>query len=626
MYKQKKSFLWAIALMLLMLVACSAATESTTATQTTTVVNTSSTAITSNGKTAVSPTPITIDEAAASHTTSHEDAGNYFWDESQVTTIVLAGDSIAVEGSGVSVDGRTATITRGGAYELSGSLSEGQIVVDSEDKTAVQLIFNGINVSHSSTAPLYVANAAETIIILAEGSQNSLTDGANYIFASAEEDEPNAALFSKDDLTIYGQGSLTVTGNYNDAITSKDGLIIASGNITVTAVDDGIRGKEYLIIKGGSLTITSGGDGLKSDEDKDAALGYITIEGGSLTITSGGDAIQAATDVLIRGGDFNLTAGGGSSASLAADLSAKGIKATAGVYINGGAFTINSADDAIHANNNIVINNGTFAIATGDDGMHADANLEINGGVIHISQSYEGLESAVITLNGGDIHIVSSDDGINVAGGNDGSGFGGPGFGGPGGGGRPPRGGGQDTFTPYSGDYYLYINGGTIVVEASGDGLDANGAIVMTGGTVIVNGPTEQMNGALDYDGTFTMTGGLLVAAGSAGMAQAPDVSSTQNALLLNLNGTLPAGTLIHIEDSSGNAVLTFAPSKAYQSLAFSSPELVRGETYTVYYGGTDSGTLTNNLYSGGSYSGGAEYTSFTVASTVTMIGNARLR
>lgn len=622
MYKQKKSFLWAVALMLLMLVACSAATEPTTAAQTDAVVNTSSTAITSSGKTAVSPTtPITINEAAANHTTSHEDPENYLWDESQVTTIVLAGDSIAVEGSGVSVDGRTATITRGGAYELSGSLSEGQIVVDSGDKTAVQLIFNGINVSHSSTAPLYVANAAETIIILAEGSQNSLADGANYVFASAEADEPNATLFSKDDLTIYGQGSLTVTGNYNDAITSKDGLIIASGNIAVTAVDDGIRGKEYLIIKGGSLTITSGDDGLKADEDEDATLGYIAIEGGSLTITSGGDAIQAASDVLISGGDFNLTAGGGSSANLAADHSAKGIKADVGVYIDGGIFTINSADDAIHANNNIVINNGNFDIATGDDGMHADANLEINGGVIHISQSYEGLESAVITLNGGDIHIVSSDDGINVAGGNDGSGFGGPGFGGPGGGGRPPRGDGQDTFTEYNGDYYLYINGGTIVVEASGDGLDANGAIVMTGGTVIVNGPTEQMNGALDYDGTFTMTGGLLVAAGSAGMAQAPDVSSTQNALLLNLNGSLPAGTLIHIEDSSGNAVLTFAPSKAYQSLTFSSPELVRGETYTVYYGGTDSGTLTNNLYSGG-----AEYTSFTVASTVTMIGNARLR
>lgn len=579
--------------------------------------------------TAVSTTPITMDEAAATHTASHENEADYLWDESQVTSIVLAGDTITVQGTGVTVDGRIATITSGGTYELSGSLSEGQIVVDSEGETAVQLILNGIDISHSSTAPIYIANAKETVIILADGSQNTLTDGATYVFPSAEEDEPNAALFSKDDLTIYGEGSLTVTGNYNDAITSKDGLIIASGEILVTAVDDGIRGKDYLIIKDGTLTVNAGGDGLKSDEDEDATLGYISIENGNLTLTSGGDAIQAETDVLISGGTFNITSGGGSNASLGADDSAKGIKGNAGVYINAGTFTINSADDAVHSNNNIIINNGTFAITTGDDGMHADANLEINDGTIAISQSYEGIESAVITINGGDISVVSSDDGINVASGNDGSGFG-PGGGGPGGGpgGRPPRGGGpgQDSFTEYTGDYYLYINGGTIVVDARGDGIDVNGAVVMTNGTVIVNGPTEQMNGPLDYDGTFTMSGGFLVAAGSAGMAQAPDISSSQNVLLMNLNGTLQGGEIIHIQDSNGNTVLTMAPSKAYQSIALSSTQLVNGETYTVFYGGTDSGTLTNSLYSGGSYSGGTELGTFTVSSTVTMLGNSGRR
>ena len=621
MYKQKKFFIWAIAVILLMLVACSSPTETTSTIQTNSVVNTTSdsgsaTTTTTSGDTAVSTTTATLEEVAASHTATHEDETNYLWDESQTTMIVLAGDSISVEGSGVTVNGQIATITSGGTYELSGSLSEGQIVVDSDGETAVQLILNGIEISNSSTAPIYIANAPDTIIILAEGSQNVIADGANYVFASPEEDEPNAALFSKDNLTIYGAGSLTVTGHYNDGIASKDGLIIASGNITVTAADDGIRGKEYLILKDGTLTVTAGGDGLKSDEDEDTTLGYINIEGGNLTITSGGDAIQAETDVLITGGNFNITTGGGSNASLAADDTAKGIKGAAGVYINDGTFIINSADDAVHSNNNIVINNGAFAIATGDDGMHADANLEINNGTIEISQSYEGIESAVITINGGNISVASSDDGINVAGG-DGSGFG------PGGpGGRPPR-GGQDTFVEYTGDYYLYINGGNIVVEASGDGVDVNGAIEMTAGTVIVNGPTEQMNGALDYDGTFTMTGGFFVAAGSAGMAQTPDISSSQNALLLNLNGTLQAGTLIHIEDSGGNTVLTMAPSKAYQSIALSSPNLVSGETYTVYYGGSDSGTLTDSLYSSGTYSGGTEYTSFTISSTVTMIGNA---
>ncbi len=173
-----------------------------------------------------------------------------------------------------------------------------------------------------------------------------------------------------------------------------------------------------------------------------------------------------------------------------------------------------------------------------------------------------------------------------------------------------------------TGDYYLYINGGYIYVDADGDGLDINGAIAMTGGTVLVNGPTENMNGALDYDGGFSLSGGFLVAAGSAGMAQAPDGSSSQNSLLINLNGSLPAGTLIHIQNSAGEDILTFAATKQYQSIAFSSPELVNGETYTVYYGGSSSGSLVDGLYQDGAYSAGTELTSFTVSGVVTMIGS----
>ena len=190
-------------------------------------------------------------------------------------------------------------------------------------------------------------------------------------------------------------------------------------------------------------------------------------------------------------------------------------------------------------------------------------------------------------------------------------------------GGRPgrPGGAGQDAFT-YTGEQYLYINGGYVAIEAAGDGIDVNGAIAMIDGVVVVNGPIQQMNSALDYDAFFNITGGILVAAGSSGMAQAPGAASTQNSLLLNFNGTLQAGTLVHIRTGEGQEVLTFAPSKQYQSIVFSSPALVSGSTYDVYYGGSSTGTAQDGLYQGGEYSPGTKYGSFTVSSVVTTIGN----
>jgi hypothetical protein len=323
---------------------------------------------------------------------------------------------------------------------------------------------------------------------------------------------------------------------------------------------------------------------------------------------------------MIAGGKFTLSSGGGSNARIDENTSAKGIKATVNLNIDGGTFDIDSADDALHSNKSLTINGGTFNLATGDDGLHADSTLNINGGDICVARSYEGIESAVITINAGNIHIVSSDDGINIVGGNDGSGMMNPGMGR---GGRPMPGGApnQDAFN-YSGNYYLYINGGYIVVDANGDGMDVNGAVVMTDGIVIVNGPTAQMNGALDYDAGFKMTGGFLVAAGSSGMAQAPGAYSSRYSVLIYLNATQPAGTLLHIQDSAGKDILTFAPTKAYQSIAFSSPELVKGATYDIYTGGRSSGTVTDSLYKGGTYTSGTRYTSFTVSGVVTTVGS----
>lgn len=523
------------------------------------------------------------------------------------TTIALDGTTITVTGNGATVAGSVVTIDAAGTYSLSGTLTDGQVRVDTDDDGLVTLILNGVNLSSSTSAPIYVKEADTVAILLAEGTENVVSDAASYVYENAEDDEPNAAVFSDDDLTIYGSGSLNVTANYNDGITSKDTLTILSGNISVTAVDDGIRGKDYLVIDGAQITLNVQGDGLKSDNEEDVTLGYISILSGSFNITAGGDAISAQTALNISDGQFALTTAGGSTSYISDDLSAKGLKAGVSVTINGGTLTINAADDGVHANESIVINNGSLTIASGDDGIHADASIEINGGSINITQSYEAIESAVITVNDGDIHMVSSDDGFNASDGSGGD------FGG--------RGGGMTA----NGNLLLTINGGYIVMNAEGDGLDSNGSVIMNGGTVIVNGPTQSMNGPIDYNGGFQINGGLLIAVGSSGMMEAPDTSSTQYSLAVAFNTTLPAGTLIHIEDSSGNTVLTFAAAKTNQSIVLSSSELRAGETYTIYQGGTAVGTVTDGLYTDGTYSGGTAYTSLTLSSITTMEGGGMM-
>ncbi len=631
-----------IALLMMILVLILTACSGSVMGSTSTVVSQAQTSNTVEAvETDTGTAPVSSVETLAANQEINEDESDYTWDSSAVVSIQLNGDSITADAAGVTVHGSTATITSAGTYSLSGTLRDGQIIVDSADKAVVRLILNGVNLSSATSAPIYVANAERTVIVLAENSQNTVTDGAAYVFASADEDEPNAAIFSKSDLTFFGSGLLSVSGNYNDGIASKDGLILASGTISVSAVDDGIRGKDYVAVKDGSITIQAGGDGLKSDNEENATRGYVSIENGVLNITAGGDAITAQTDVVVTGGEITLTTAGGSGSQIDETLSAKGIKGVVGVNIDGGIFNIDSADDAIHSNGNVVINAGEMKIASGDDGMHADETLAINGGSIDIRNSYEGLESAVITINAGTIHVNARDDGINVAGGNDASGMN-PGMGGPGGQWRPGGGGprgqgqpggqwapgggpGQDAFT-YSGDYYLYVHGGYIVVESAGDGIDVNGAIEMTGGVVLVNGPIEQMNGALDYDGTFNITGGFFVAAGSAGMAQAPSTTSSQYSVLINFSTALPAGRLVHIQNSTGEEVLTFAPSKQIQSIVFSSPDLANGETYLVCVGGSSSGPQSDGLYQGRAYTQGDQYTSFTISSVVTAIGSGGMR
>ena len=540
----------------------------------------------------------------------------------ETTAILLEGDNIVLQGSGAEVNGSVLTITAGGTYELSGSLADGQIVVDSADEETVHLILNGVDITSSSSAPIYILSAEKTVLTLAEGTINTLTDGSSYQLS--EEDEPNATIFSKDDLTINGKGSLAVYGNYNHGIVSKDNLKIVSGTITVQAVNDGIKGRDSITILNPIIEIIAGGDGMQSNNEEDPEKGTIQIEGGIISITAGLDGIQAETTLGVSGGEITITAGGGSAngpahwegmnrnndfGALATDTteSTKGLKAGVLVTITGGYFQIDAADDTIHSNDTVIISGGEFQLSSGDDGVHADSLLDISGGDLVLDQSYEGIESAEIRISSGNLHLMASDDGINGSTGGGESGM--PGMGGMGGFG--------------GGDSSLVISGGYTYVDAGGDGIDVNGSIAMSDGIVLVNGPTNSGNGPLDYLGEFNISGGILVAVGSAGMAQAPSQSSSQYSLIYIFDSYLMAGIAFHLESASGEPILTFVPSKEYQAVVISSPDLMGGETYRLSVGGTASGNLVDGFATDGAYSGGSAVASLTLSGMVTSGGIA---
>ncbi len=507
--------------------------------------------------------------------------------------ITFSDSAVSAEGGDIKTDGAKATISRAGTYEIMGNCSDGQVIVDAGKDDKVTIILNGLDLTCKSGAPIYCINADTLTVRLADGSKNALADGGDYVLENGE-DEPDAALFSKDDTVIEGGGELTVTANYKDGIKCKDTLKISGGNITVTSADDGITGKDSLEISGGSITVKSGGDGLKSTEADDETLGYITLDGGTYNIDADGDAVQAETKLTVNGGEYTVVTGGGSAEveytagddfgggrfgnfngggrapfdfdTMTDDsgntaVSTKGFKAGASVEINGGTFNLDTADDSLHSVN-VAINGGTLAISSGDDALHADDALTIKSGDINIATCYEGIEGKTIDISGGNISLTAYDDGLNAAGGDNGGmmGFGSEG----------------------SSDYYMNITSGDIVVNASGDGVDSNGDIKMSGGSLIIYGPTNSGNGALDYQMSFDLTGGTLIALGAVGMAQTP---SSSTAPCIMINGDIAANSEFSVKDSDGNTVLSTVSAKSAQCAVISSPELKEGTEYTVYAG-----------------------------------------
>lgn len=507
------------------------------------------------------------------------------------TTIALSGQSATATGTGAEVTDGVVTITAGGTYVVTGTMTEGRVLVNAP-KEEVTLVLQDASITCSTGSPLYVYKSKATTLYLPEGTDSTLTDGTDYTFSdsysSAEEEEPNACLYSKSDLVIAGSGSLTVNANYNNGITGKDTLFIQKASVTVTAVNHGINGKDSLTIKDADITVTSGGDALRSTYDSDPTLGYLVITGSALKLTAGEDGIQAETTLTISGGTATVTTAGGAGQSISDDTSAKGLKAGTQVTVTGGTFQLNCCDDAIHSNGNVTISGGSFTIATGDDGMHADDTLSISSGTIDITRSYEGLEGAKVLISGGKISIVASDDGINAAGGSDQSGFGGFGF-------APDAFGG-------SGDYLIRISGGVVTVNVSGDGIDSNGDIEVTGGELYISGPTSNGDGAIDCDGSATITGGIVVAAGSTGMAENFGTASTQGSILVNLSGS--AGQTITLKDSDGDILASFTPAKAFGCVVVSAPGVAQGGTYTIAAGGASTTVTMESLIYGSGMGG----------------------
>lgn len=571
--------------------------------------------------------------------TERDLAGTY--EESGAVYVTLSDDGITGETDGVAINGQMVTITAEGTYIFSGTLSEGQIVVDA-DNAKVQIVFDNVDITCASSAAVYVKSAEKVFVTLAEGSQNTLRNTDEYV--AIDDNNIDAVIFSKSDLTLNGTGSLTIVSAEGHGIVSKDDLKITGGTYDITAAGHALSGKDSVRIADGTFILTAEKDGIHAENADDEEKGYIYIADGDFTITSDGDGMDASNIVQIEDGTFDITAGGGAANSLkthesdvpggpgggmpqngerpdgesmpqmgekpdgenmtemgkrpdgttppekpsqtdqsdtadetaapdnATDhqsssaettedtttdesgTSTKGIKAGGGMYLNGGTYQIDSADDSIHSNANITIADGTYTLATGDDGVHADDALIVNGGTITVTESYEGLEGLAVTINDGTIDITASDDGINTAG------------------------------------EKMELNCGYIHILAGGDGVDSNGDLTINGGEIYIDGPSDNGNSAIDYGDRSSayVNGGTLVAIGSSGMAEVMSDSSKQKVLMVKLGEQMEAGNVV-LTDSEGNVIVSYTALKTYDCVIISTAEVESGATYTL----TTSGTTT---------------------------------
>lgn len=558
--------------------------------------------------------------------------------------VITLGTTHAVSGAGASVSDGVVTVTSPGTYLITGRTANGQIVVDTPDDERVTLVLNGAAISCPTGPAILVRNAPKRVVIYsAEKSINILSDGTDYVVPDEEQAEgeiyPNACVYACEDLTFDGLGEIYISGNADKGVNTKDDLEILGGSLVISSLGVGMRGNDSVTVKGGTVHVTSGADGIKSANTEVTGKGSVTVSDGTLYITSTGDGISAATDMTVSGGTLVITTkdidgttntvSDSSSATGTAErrpggmgggmmppgggmggmgggmdngnmekssISAKGLKAAGTLTVSGGKQTITSADDGVHSNDTVNILDCTLYISAADDGIHADNALTVSGGTIEIADSYEGLEAIHITVSGGTSHIHATDDGMNANGGTSMGGWGGH-FGS-----APEENTEGSTETPL-----LSVTGGFTVVYADGDGIDSNGNIHMTGGTLLVYGPTNNGNGAIDYgDGSYSMTvsGGTFLAVGSSGMAE---TAQNDGQAVFGVRGfSVIAGDYIGLLDADGSVVAAFCVPKVIQSIVYSSPALVAGDSYTVVTGGSGKADI-NGIVDAATYNGYTE-------------------
>ena len=434
-------------------------------------------------------------------------------DMESAVAITLTGDGAQCGSDAVTIDGSRITIGAEGVYVLSGTLADGQVVVQAGETDKVQLVLAGADIACAGSAAVLSLTADKVFLTLAEGTQNRLVSGGAF----AGEDGVDAAVFSRTDLTMNGAGSLTVECPAGHGVVSKDELTVTGGSYAVTAAAHGLCGKDGVAIAAGSFAIVSGKDGIHAEHSENAEKGNLYIAGGSFTVDAQGDALSASGTLQIDGGSFALTTGGGSASVMmsSGDMmmgrggfrdftqpaaqtddavqSSKGIKAVGTIAIAGGEFALDTADDAVHGGADVRIAGGSWSIRTGDDAIHADGTVCIAGGELNIPHCYEGVEGTSVAVTGGTLTITAHDDGLNAAGGADASGssFG---F------------GRQDEFASVAG-CEIVISGGSVTIVSSGDCIDSNGSLTVSGGTLDLtcNGSG---NTAIDANGAFNHTGG----------------------------------------------------------------------------------------------------------------------
>ena len=557
---------------------------------------------------------------------THYSEQDLSWDTSSETAIDLSNPTAT---DGVTVEDGTLTITKAGTYKLSGEY-QGQIKVETADSDAVRLVLDNANITNSSGAALNVVNADEVILYSASGTTNTISDGADY--TATGEDDPDAVVYSKADLTIAGEGTLKVNGNHEDGIHTSDGLVIASGTLEVNAANTGIKGKDYVDILGGTINVTAQQDGIKSTNDTDEGQGWTRLSNGTVTVNAGDDGFKASRVVEISGG------------SLTVDQSDEGIEAQ---YINvsGGDVNVTSADDGMNASLKTSNSESTDSSANTSDTANQRQNNQQQGSLPGgqqngasnqqqqgTGQPPQGQPPAVsgtsqdgTSQNGASGTAQQQNNTQNqgnqnmgqppaMPGGNaqDGTSQNGTTGTGQQGMGQPPQGGmpggGGGTFEVI--DAAINVSGGHITVNAEGDGIDSNGVTTLSGGTLIVNGPSQGGNAALDTNGDLLLNGATVLSGSTADMFEAPSTNSTSGYLKLTNSSGFEQGSTVQVADSSGKVVANYKVTKSnVQLVLVSSSSIVKGQSYTVY---TTTSAVDSNATS--LASGATELGSFTAS------------